>query len=49
MSVRGVHSHLHHAYTKLGIGHRGELAALLGRGGGVAHAGDPGATGGPVR
>jgi DNA-binding CsgD family transcriptional regulator len=30
VSVRTVHSHLNHAYAKLGIGDRGELAALLG-------------------
>jgi DNA-binding CsgD family transcriptional regulator len=30
VSVRTVHSHLHHAYSKLGIGDRAELAALLG-------------------
>jgi DNA-binding CsgD family transcriptional regulator len=32
VSVRTVHSHLHHAYTKLGVSGRGELAALLGAG-----------------
>lgn len=30
VSVRTVHSHLHQAYAKLGIGDRGELAALAG-------------------
>lgn len=31
LSVRTVHSHLHHTYRKLGIGDRHELSVLLGR------------------
>jgi DNA-binding CsgD family transcriptional regulator len=44
VSVRTVHSHLHHAYTKLGVSDRSELAALLGagpRGGGAEEPAPP--------
>jgi len=30
VSVRTVHNHLHHAYTKLGVHHRSELGPILG-------------------